>query len=207
MVRALRDPGGANLDRIQIIKGRLDAEGKTAERVYDVACGERKIVYGRCAAALEDTVDAETASWTNDIGRAVLAACREGPGFDPAERAFYHARVIEVPTPRWTAYDSRFFGMRFPRCDRVDPGTRLHLADRVHAGRLKDRRPTQRQRCTPREEANMGIGRRVVTNTVRDTVEKGIDKAVDKGPADRMEDKLEKQKDKAVRGAVKKTVF
>jgi hypothetical protein len=116
LVRALRDPDGANLDRIQIIKGWLDAEGKTHERIYDVAVSDgRKIgADGRCKTPVGDTVDVKNASYTNKIGDPVLGAYWKDPEFDPAQRAFYYVRVIEIPTPTWIAYDEKFFGTKAP---------------------------------------------------------------------------------------------
>jgi hypothetical protein len=115
MVYALRDPIGANLDRIQIIKGWLDAEGKTHEKVYDVAWSDdRKPGSDGKLPAVGDTVDVATASWSNSIGASELATVWTDPDFDPAESAFYYARVIEIPTPPWYAYDAFRYGIEIP---------------------------------------------------------------------------------------------
>jgi hypothetical protein len=114
MVRALRDPDGPNLDRIQIIKGWLDAKGKLHEQIYDIACAGREIIDGACDGDVGNTVDVENATYTNDIGRAVLGGYWEDPDFDPSLRAFYYVRVIQIPSPRWTAYDAKFFGIEMP---------------------------------------------------------------------------------------------
>ncbi len=115
MVYALRDPIGANLDRIQIIKGWLDAAGETHERVYDVAWdGRRKRLFGDGLRPVGDTVDAATASWTNTIGASELASVWTDPEFDPSEKAFYYARVIEIPTPRWSTYEAYRLGLELP---------------------------------------------------------------------------------------------
>jgi hypothetical protein len=116
LVRALRDVDGANLDRIQIVKGWLDADGETQERIYDLACSdERTIDYqDRCAEPVGDTVDVEEASYTNAIGDPFLQAFWADPEFDPTERAFYYVRVLEIPTPRWTTYDAKVFGVEIP---------------------------------------------------------------------------------------------
>ena len=115
LIRALRDPDGANLDRLQVIKGWLDKDGKTHERVYDVACSDgRAIVDGRCDREVGSTVDVENASFTNAIGQAILSAHWEDPDFDRSQRAFYYVRVIEIPTPNWTTYDAAFFGIDRP---------------------------------------------------------------------------------------------
>jgi hypothetical protein len=111
LVYALRDPMGANLDRIQIVKGWLDAEGATQERVYDVALSD-----GRTDGSVPvgSTVDLSRPSWTNTIGASELGTVWTDPDFDPAQNAFYYARVIEIPTPRWTAYDAVRFDLELP---------------------------------------------------------------------------------------------
>jgi hypothetical protein len=116
MIRALRDPDGANLDRVQVIKGWLDSEGETHERIYDVAVSDgRSIgVDGRCADEVGTTVDVPTATYTNTIGDALFAAHWADPDFDPSESAFYYVRVLEIPTPRWTTYDAAFFEIDLP---------------------------------------------------------------------------------------------
>jgi hypothetical protein len=116
MVYALRDPIGANLDRIQIIKGWLDQDGKTHERIYDVAVsGDRKIdADGRARTPVGNTVDVEAANWTNTIGAPELTAVWTDPDFDAKESAFYYARVLEIPTPRWILYDKVRFGAELP---------------------------------------------------------------------------------------------
>ncbi len=115
MVYALKDPIGGNLDRIQIVKGWLDAAGKTHEKVYDVTwSGDRKPNADGKLPPVGDTVDVTRASWTNSIGAAELGTVWTDPDFDPRQRAFYYARVIEIPTPRWTAHDAFRFGLKLP---------------------------------------------------------------------------------------------
>jgi hypothetical protein len=116
LVAALKDPIGANLDRLQVIKGWLGKDGKTEERIYDVAVsGGRKIDSdGRCKIEVGNTVDVPRATWTNTIGTGELIAVWKDPSFDPVLRAFYYVRVIEIPTPRWTAYDAKYFGVKMP---------------------------------------------------------------------------------------------
>ena len=115
MVYALKDPIGGNLDRIQIVKGWLDEEGQTHEKVYDVVwSGDRKPDAEGKLPSVGDTVDVRRASWTNTIGAAELSTVWTDPDFDPAQRAFYYARVIEIPTPRWTAHDAFRFGLELP---------------------------------------------------------------------------------------------
>jgi hypothetical protein len=115
MVYALRDPIGANLDRIQIVKGWLNADGTTAEQVYDVAWSP-----GRAPDAngvlppVGNTVDVANANWANTIGASELAAVWTDPDFDPSQAAFYYARVLEIPTPRWVVYDAFRFGVEIP---------------------------------------------------------------------------------------------
>lgn len=124
MVRALRDTDGANLDRIQMIKGWLDSSGELHEKVYDIALSdERVIAADGSVPPVGDTVDlsGEKPAYTNDIGDAVMSAYWSDPEFDSSQRAFYYVRVIEIPTPRWTAYDSKYFGVKIPEgvTDRV----------------------------------------------------------------------------------------
>jgi len=117
MIRALRDPDNANLDRVQIIKGWLDKKGKTHERVYDVAVSDgRKIGKdGRCKTPVGSTVNIPDASYTNTIGEPLFTAYWKDPDFDPKQKAFYYVRVIEIPKPRWTAYDAKFFKVKMPK--------------------------------------------------------------------------------------------
>ena len=114
LVAALKDPVGANLDRIQIVKGWLDGSGKPQERIYDVAVsGGRAIdADGRCKTPVGNTVDVANAVWSNTIGATELITVWTDPNFDPKQRAFYYARVIEIPTPRWTAYDAKHYGLQ-----------------------------------------------------------------------------------------------
>jgi hypothetical protein len=116
LVAALKDPIGANLDRIQIVKGWLDAKGKTHEQVFDVAVsGDRTIEKdGRCKTPVGSSVDVANATWTNTIGAPELITVWKDPAFDAAQSAFYYVRVIEIPTPRWTAYDAKYFGIQMP---------------------------------------------------------------------------------------------
>jgi len=112
LVAALKDPFGGNLDRIQIVKGWLDESGDAQERVYDVVWsdGRRPGSDGKLP-AVGSTVDVENATWTNSIGEPELITVWEDPDFDPATLAFYYARVMEIPTPRWVAYDALRFGL------------------------------------------------------------------------------------------------
>jgi hypothetical protein len=116
LVYALRDPMGANLDRIQIVKGWLDDQGSPQEKVYDVAwSGDRSPGADGRLPPVGDTVDLSIPSWTNSIGASELGTVWIDPDFYPVQRAFYYARVIEIPTPRWTAYDRVKFGLDLPK--------------------------------------------------------------------------------------------
>ncbi len=116
MIRALRDPDGANLDRVQIIKGWLDDNGEMHERIYDVVVSDGRQIGadGRAREPVGSTVDVEKATFTNTIGDALLAAYWRDQDFDPDEHAFYYVRVFEIPTPRWTTYDAAFFDIERP---------------------------------------------------------------------------------------------
>jgi hypothetical protein len=116
LVAALKDPIGANLDRYQIVKGWLDAKGETHEQVYDVAwSGGRKPDAKGKIPDVGNTVDVANATWINTIGAPELIAVWKDPDFDPSLRSFYYGRVIEIPTPRWTAYDAKYFGITMPK--------------------------------------------------------------------------------------------
>jgi hypothetical protein len=117
LVAALKDPIGANLDRYQVIKGWLDAKRQLHEKIYDVAwsAGRKPDPKTGKLPSVGSTVDVENATWTNTIGATELIAVWSDPDFDPAQRAFYYGRVIEIPTPRWTAYDAKYFGVKMPK--------------------------------------------------------------------------------------------
>jgi len=117
MVYALKDPIGANLDRIQIIKGWLDKKGETHEKIYDVAVSDgRKIGNdGRCKTPVGNTVDLEAANWTNTIGASELGTVWTDPDFNTMDKSFYYARVLEIPTPRWVVYDKVRLGAEIPK--------------------------------------------------------------------------------------------
>ena len=117
LLHAMRDPDGANLDRIQVVKGWLDADGKTHEKVYDVAwSGNRKPdpKTGKLP-AVGNTVNVAEASYSNSIGAPYLTAYWRDPAFDTRQRAFYYVRVLEIPTPRWTTYDAKIFKLALPK--------------------------------------------------------------------------------------------
>jgi hypothetical protein len=115
LVAALKDPYSGNLDRIQIIKGWMDAAGALHEKVYDAVWGgDRKPGANGKLPPVGNTVNVANATWTNTIGASELSTVWEDPDFDASERALYYARVIEIPTPRWTAYEARRFRVQMP---------------------------------------------------------------------------------------------
>lgn len=120
LIRAVRDVDGANLDRIQVIKGWLDADDNTREKVFDVVwSGNRRPGVDGKLPPVGNTVNIEEATYTNAIGAAALQVYWKDPEFDPAQRAFYYVRVLEIPTPRWTTIDAEVFGVELP--DSVPP--------------------------------------------------------------------------------------
>lgn len=116
LVAALKDPLSGNLDRIQIVKGWMDDRGDLHERIFDVAVSDGRTIdaEGRCRTPVGSTVDIERATWTNTIGASEFITVWKDPEFDVEQSAFYYARVIEIPTPRWTAYEAVRFGIEMP---------------------------------------------------------------------------------------------
>lgn len=127
LIAALKDPIGANLDRYQIVKGWLTKDGKLEEKVYDVAwSGNRRPGADGKVADVGNTINLAEATYTNTVGAPELIAVWKDPQFDPAQRAFYYGRVIEIPTPRWTAYDAKRFGIK------ALPGTAMTVTERAY---------------------------------------------------------------------------
>ena len=128
LVAALKDPIGANLDRIQVIKGWVDKKGETQERIYDVAVSNDRVIDadGRCKTSVGSTVDVPSATWTNTIGAGEMITVWKDPDFDPLLQAFYYVRVIQIPTPRWTAYDVKFYSTK------PLPGTSMTVTERAY---------------------------------------------------------------------------
>lgn len=117
MVAAMKDPMSGNLDRVQVIKGWLDSDAETHEQVYAVAWSEPDTRQPKSSGEIpgngsNDIVDVSQARWTNSVGAAELRTVWRDPDFDKDQSAFYYVRVIEIPTPRWTAYDARRFGTK-----------------------------------------------------------------------------------------------
>ncbi|MFK7895988.1 MAG: DUF3604 domain-containing protein [Myxococcota bacterium] len=132
LVSALKDPEGANLDRVQIVKGWVDGDGETQERVFDVAVSDGRRINrkGRANKKVGSTVDVENATWENSIGAATLSAHWTDPDFDASLRAFYYVRVIEIPKPRWTAYDRKFFSAK------IDAKVPMTTQDRAYTSAI-----------------------------------------------------------------------
>lgn len=127
LIAAMKDPRTGNLDRVQVIKGWLDASGKPQEKIYDVVwSGNRKPdpKTGKLP-PVGNTVDVAKATWTNTIGAPELITVWKDPNFDPKLRAFYYARVLEIPTPRWTAYDAAYFHVK------MDPNVPMITQERA----------------------------------------------------------------------------
>ena len=117
IISALKDPMGANLDRIQVVKGWVDKAGKLHEQIFNVAWSDpakRRILANGKLASVGDTVDLATATYANSIGAAQLQTVWTDPSFDPGTKAFYYLRVLEIPTPRWVAYDAVRFKVKMP---------------------------------------------------------------------------------------------
>lgn len=127
LVAALKDPLGANLDRIQIVKGWVDGQGQAQEKIHDVVwSGDRKPGRDGKLPPVGNTVDLANAIWTNTIGAPELISVWRDPAFNAAERAFYYLRVLEIPTPRWPAYDVKRIGSK------ALPGTTMTLQERAY---------------------------------------------------------------------------
>ena len=113
-VRTSKDPDGANLDRLQMIKGWIDDNGDRQERIYDLAVSDERLIGkdGRCLTPVGSTVDVKNAKYINDIGDIKFESVWTDPDFNPAHRAFYYVRVLEIPTPTWQAYDSKYYNVQ-----------------------------------------------------------------------------------------------
>lgn len=128
LISALKDPEGANLDRVQVVKGWVDASGKMQEKIFDVSWSspdKRKLVGGKLT-PVGDTVDIKKATYTNTIGAPELRTIWSDPEFNPGQRAFYYVRVLEIPTPRWVLFDMIRFGAK------LLPETELKSQERAY---------------------------------------------------------------------------
>lgn len=128
LIRAMKDADGPNLDRVQIIKGWLDAEGNKQEKIYDLAVSDGRIIGkdGRCITPVGSTINIAEATYDNSIGEPIMMAFWVDPDFDASLKAFYYVRVIEIPTPRWTAYDAVYYNIEMPE------GTKMTVQDRAY---------------------------------------------------------------------------
>ena len=128
LIKAWKDVDGPNLDRVQIIKGWVDASGAKQERIYDLAVSDDRSIGsdGRCKTPVGSTVNLSEATYDNSIGDAILEVHWTDPDFDANLNAFYYVRVIEIPTPRWTAYDAVYYGIEMPE------GTKMTVQDRAY---------------------------------------------------------------------------
>jgi hypothetical protein len=128
LVKAWKDVDGPNLDRVQIIKGWVDANGKKQERIYDLAVSDGRTIAknGRCKTSVGSTVNLKEATYDNSIGDPIMSVQWSDPEFDAGLRAFYYVRVIEIPTPRWTAYDAVYYGIEMPE------GVAMTVQDRAY---------------------------------------------------------------------------
>ncbi len=117
LISALKDPEGANLDRVQVVKGWVDASGKLQEKVFDVVWSspDKRSLTGGKLTPVGDTVDIAKASYSNSIGAPELRTVWSDPEFNAAQRAFYYVRVLEIPTPRWVLFDALRYGAKLPK--------------------------------------------------------------------------------------------
>ena len=129
LIRAVKDPKHANLDRIQVVKGWVDDDGLPQEKVYDVALSDERVpgADGKVP-PVGNTVDLATGNWTNDIGDAELMAVWTDPDFDRSKRAFYYVRVLQIPTPRATLYDAIALGV-----DVAETGNPATIQERAYS--------------------------------------------------------------------------
>jgi len=117
LIQAMKDPDGANLDRVQVIKGWVDANGERQERIYDVAVSDGRTINndGRCKTAVGSTVNVKEATYDNSIGSTSMTTYWADPDFDSKLDAVYYVRVLEIPTPTWLAYDANFYKLTMPK--------------------------------------------------------------------------------------------
>ena len=112
LIHAAKDPVGANLDRVQVIKGWIDENGEAQQKIYDVAwSGDREQDANGSLPAVGNTVDLDTAQYSNSIGATQLAVSWVDPDFEPNQMALYYVRVLEIPTPRHSLYDAVAMGI------------------------------------------------------------------------------------------------
>jgi hypothetical protein len=118
LITALKDPMGANLDRVQVIKGWIDAKGNKKEKIFDVAWSDtdkRKPDAKGKLPSVGNSINMETLEVGSNIGDPELKILWTDPEFDPSLPSFYYVRVLEIPTPRWTAYDRKKFNLKMDK--------------------------------------------------------------------------------------------
>lgn len=130
LIRAVKDPIGANLDRVQVIKGWRTQDGELREKIYNVALSDGREDEERGPKPVGNTVDVSRASYLNTIGSPELAVVWSDPDFEPGELSFYYVRVLEIPTPRWTAYDAKDFSIS---SENIPDGTTMVLQERAYS--------------------------------------------------------------------------
>lgn len=130
IISALKDPKGANLDRVQMVKGWVDASGKLHEKIFNVVWSDpaRRKLVGEKLLPVGDTVDLKTATYKNSIGAAELRTVWADPEFDPKIRSFYYLRVMEIPTPRWPVFDAVRYGAKLPKDARLKDQERAYTS-------------------------------------------------------------------------------
>ena len=117
IVSALKDPIGANLDRVQVVKGWVDTAGHSHEKVFVVVWSDmaKRAMAGGKVPAVGNTVDTDKATYANTIGARALTTGWTDPEFDPLQRTFYYLRVLEIPTPTWMNYDKVKYQQKLPK--------------------------------------------------------------------------------------------
>jgi hypothetical protein len=133
LIHVAKEPDGANLDRVQVIKGWYDGAGELHEKIFDVALSDgRQVRPDGGVDPVGNTVDVRSASYINAIGDSELASVWRDPEFDRNERTFYYVRALQIPTPRWTTYDAKFYVAKFYSIDNLDEEIPWVTQERVY---------------------------------------------------------------------------
>jgi hypothetical protein len=128
MITALKDPEGANLDRVQVVKGWVDATGNEQEKVYNVAASTGRKICDNKLTSVGSTVNVKDATYSNSIGSVSIGTVRTDPDFNANESVFYYVRVMEIQTPRWTAYDAKRFKSKLPAGEPLEIQARAYTS-------------------------------------------------------------------------------